>query len=113
MVVAASPARTSRAALIRRTAALSLLLLAAIVAFAFISGAVGSVDLTLAESTKIIRGHLVAGMPWMSDGSLMPLQDQAVWQFRMPRTLLAGLASVALGTLLSAGTSYLTISTDA
>jgi iron complex transport system permease protein len=35
-------------------------------------------------------------MPWMSDGSLTPLQDQAVWQFRLPRALLAGLAGAGL-----------------
>lgn len=32
----------------------------------------------------------------MSDGSLSPLQDQAVWQFRLPRTLLAGIAGAGL-----------------
>lgn len=37
-------------------------------------------------------GHLVPGMPWMSDGTLTPLQDQAVWQFRVPRSLLAALS---------------------
>jgi iron complex transport system permease protein len=41
----------------------------------------------------------------MSDGSITPLQDQAVWQFRLPRTLLAGLAGAGLalaGTLMQA-----------
>lgn len=41
-------------------------------------------------------GHLVPGMPWMSDGTLTPLQDQAVWQFRVPRSLLAALSGAGL-----------------
>ncbi|WP_438943101.1 FecCD family ABC transporter permease [Nonomuraea aridisoli] len=61
-----------------------------------LSGAVGSVAVSLGEAAQIVIGHLVPGMPWMSDGSLTPLQDQAVWQFRLPRTLLAALAGAGL-----------------
>ncbi|HEU5128219.1 MAG TPA: iron ABC transporter permease [Glycomyces sp.] len=60
------------------------------------SGATGAVDVTFAESVKLITGHLLPGMPWTSDGSLTRLQDQAVWQFRLPRTLLAGIAGAGL-----------------
>ncbi|WP_258138616.1 MULTISPECIES: iron ABC transporter permease [unclassified Arthrobacter] len=61
-----------------------------------ISGAVGAVPVTLGQATQIVLGHLIPGMPWMSDGSLTALQDQAVWQFRLPRALLAGLAGAGL-----------------
>ncbi len=61
-----------------------------------VSGAVGSVAVTTTQAAQIVIGHLVPGMPWMSDGSLTPLQDQAVWQFRLPRALLAGLAGAGL-----------------
>lgn len=61
-----------------------------------LSGAVGSVKVDPTQAAQIVAGHLVPGMPWMSDGSLTPLQDQAVWQFRLPRALLAGLAGAGL-----------------
>ncbi|GAA1990859.1 iron ABC transporter permease [Isoptericola halotolerans] len=61
-----------------------------------VSGAVGAVDVDPTQAAQIVLGHLVPGMPWMSDGSLTPLQDQAVWQFRLPRALLAGLAGAGL-----------------
>jgi iron complex transport system permease protein len=61
-----------------------------------LSGAVGSVSVRPAEAAQIVIGHLVPGMPWMSDGTLTPLQDQAVWQFRLPRALLAALAGAGL-----------------
>ncbi len=60
------------------------------------SGAVGAVQVSAAEAAQIVIGHLLPGMPWMADGSLTPLQDQAVWQFRIPRTLLAALAGAGL-----------------
>nr|WP_220447903.1 iron ABC transporter permease [Nonomuraea diastatica] len=61
-----------------------------------LSGAVGSVSVGPVDAAQIVIGHLVPGMPWMSDGTLTPLQDQAVWQFRLPRTLLAALAGAGL-----------------
>ncbi|WP_240638659.1 iron ABC transporter permease [Microbacterium sp. ABRD28] len=61
-----------------------------------ISAAVGSVPVTLLQAGQIVLGHLVPGMPWMVDGSLTPLQDQAVWQFRLPRAMLAALAGAGL-----------------
>lgn len=72
------------------------LLAAAICALVVISGAVGSVRVDLEQAARIVIGHLVPGMPWMSDGSLTALQDQAVWQFRLPRALLAGLSGAGL-----------------
>lgn len=48
------------------------------------------------ETGQIVLGHLLPQLAWMSDGSLTSLQDQAVWQFRLPRTLLAGLAGAGL-----------------
>lgn len=61
-----------------------------------VSGAVGAVEVSLTEAAQIVSGHLLPGMPWMSDGSLTRLQDQAVWQFRLPRALLAALAGAGL-----------------
>lgn len=61
-----------------------------------VSGAVGTVEVSLTEAAQIVSGHLLPGMPWMSDGSLTRLQDQAVWQFRLPRALLAALAGAGL-----------------
>lgn len=81
----------------RRTGALLLTLLAvAALALVVVSGAVGTVDVGLADAARITVGHLLPGMPWMSDGSLTTLQDQAVWQFRLPRALLAGLSGAGL-----------------
>ncbi|TFC89874.1 hypothetical protein E3T28_09975 [Cryobacterium sinapicolor] len=76
-----------------------------------VSSSAGPVQVSAADSLRIIVGHLVPGMPWMVDGSVTVLQDQAVWQFRLPRVLI--LSGVALGSLFSAVTSYLTITTDA
>lgn len=72
------------------------ILVVAICALVVISGAVGSVHVDLWQAARIVIGHLVPGMHWMSDGSLTALQDQAVWQFRLPRALLAGLSGAGL-----------------
>jgi iron complex transport system permease protein len=85
-----------RRRLLRRTAWSCAALAIALVTLVVVSGAVGSVEVSLAQAAQITLGHLVPGMPWMSDGTLTPLQDQAVWQFRLPRTLLAGLAGAGL-----------------
>ncbi|WP_174799588.1 FecCD family ABC transporter permease [Microbacterium maritypicum] len=61
-----------------------------------LSAATGPVAVSPLDAAKIVIGHLVPGMPWMSDGSLTPLQDQAVWQFRVPRSLLAALSGAGL-----------------
>ncbi|GAA3794351.1 iron ABC transporter permease [Amycolatopsis tucumanensis] len=68
----------------------------AILLLVAVSGAVGTVDVGVADAARIVVGHLLPGMPWMSDGSLTPLQDQAVWQFRLPRALLAALSGAGL-----------------
>lgn len=61
-----------------------------------LSAAPGPVAVSPLDAAKIVIGHLVPGMPWMSDGTLTPLQDQAVWQFRVPRSLLAALSGAGL-----------------
>lgn len=69
------------------------------------SAATGTVDVTPLDTGRLVLGHLLPGMPWMSDGTYTPLQDQVVWQFRLPRTLLAALTGAALslaGVLLQA-----------
>ncbi|XKH54531.1 iron ABC transporter permease [Citricoccus nitrophenolicus] len=68
----------------------------ALVAVIVLSASIGTITVTLADAVKIIAGHLVPGMPWMSDGSLSTVQDSAVWQFRLPRTLLAAMTGAAL-----------------
>lgn len=75
---------------------LNAILAAAIVSVLVLSGAIGTVDVGVVDAARITLGHLVPGLPWMSDGSLTTLQDQAVWQFRLPRALLAGLAGAGL-----------------
>jgi len=80
----------------RRTAAICTVLAIALVALTVLSCAVGVVAVTPVQAAQTIIGHLLPGMPWMSDGSLTPLQDQAVWHFRLPRALLAGFAGAGL-----------------
>lgn len=80
----------------RRARQLSLLLSILIVLLVIVSGAVGTVAVSPVQAAQIVLGHLVPGMPWMTDGSLSVLQDQAVWQFRLPRALLAALAGAGL-----------------
>jgi iron complex transport system permease protein len=93
--VRAAPGRVRRR-LVRRTWLLCAALAFAACALVVVSGAVGSVAVSPAQAAQLVVGHLLPGMPWMSDGSLTPLQDQAVWQFRLPRALLAGLAGAGL-----------------
>lgn len=61
-----------------------------------VSTSVGTIGVPVADSFKIIVGHFVPGMPWMSDGTLTTVQDNAVWQFRLPRSVLAALTGAAL-----------------
>lgn len=72
------------------------LLLVAVGALIVVSGAVGPVQVGVLEAGQLVLGHLIPGLPWMSDGSLTTLQDQAVWQFRLPRALLAAIAGAGL-----------------
>ncbi|MFJ3957054.1 FecCD family ABC transporter permease [Arthrobacter sp. NPDC090010] len=70
-----------------------------------VSASAGPLETTPLQAARLVFGHLVPGMPWMSDGSLSPAQDQAVWSFRLPRALLAGIAGASLslaGALLQA-----------
>lgn len=68
----------------------------ALVAVLMTSASTGTVDLGATDAARLTLGHLLPGMPWMSDGSYTPLQDQVVWQFRLPRALLAALAGAGL-----------------
>ncbi|MFL4472443.1 FecCD family ABC transporter permease [Paeniglutamicibacter sp. MACA_103] len=72
------------------------LLSVGIVLVILISAGSGPLATSLAEAAKIITGHLLPGMAWMSDGTISVSQDQAVWNFRLPRTLLAGVAGASL-----------------
>lgn len=88
--------RTTRQRQAAKTRALCAALTCAILILLIISGTTGTVEVSFLEAAQIVTGHLVPNMPWMSDGSLSTLQDQAVWQFRLPRTLLAGVAGAGL-----------------
>lgn len=91
--------RPQRARVLTLACALGLL------AVVLTSASTGTVDLSPVDAGRLVLGHLVPGMPWMTDGSYTALQDQVVWQFRLPRTLLAALAGAALslaGVLLQA-----------
>nr|WP_017598929.1 iron ABC transporter permease [Nocardiopsis lucentensis] len=68
----------------------------ALVAVVLLSTSTGTIDVSPADALRIVIGHLVPGMPWMSDGSLTTVQDNAVWRFRLPRVLLAATAGAAL-----------------
>ncbi|WP_423461827.1 FecCD family ABC transporter permease [Promicromonospora sp. MS192] len=97
---AAAPGASARGRvrrrLVRRTWLLCAALGLAACLLVVVSGTVGSVAVGPVQAAQLVLGHLLPGMPWMSDGSLTPLQDQAVWQFRLPRALLAGLAGAGL-----------------
>lgn len=60
------------------------------------STSTGTISVAPLDAFRIILGHLVPDMPWMTDGSLTQMQDNAVWQFRLPRSLLAALTGAAL-----------------
>lgn len=87
---AAQPDRRSAAPL------LCALLVGGILSILVLSASVGPIEVSFTESSKIIVGHIVPGMPWMTDGSITVAQDQAVWRFRVPRTVLAGVAGASL-----------------
>lgn len=81
------------------------LLALGIVAIVLLSVSTGPISLSMGDAGRLILGHLIPGMPWMSDGTYTGLEDQAVWQFRLPRVLLAliGGAGLALaGALMQA-----------
>lgn len=71
-------------------------LLLGVVLVLVVSGSTGPLETSLGASWQIVTGHLVPGMPWMADGSVSVAQDQAVWNFRLPRALLAGTAGASL-----------------
>ncbi|GAA1456696.1 iron ABC transporter permease [Nocardiopsis exhalans] len=61
-----------------------------------VSVGTGSVHVGTLDAAKLVLGHLVPGMPWMTDGTYTALQDQAVWRFRLPRVLLAAITGACL-----------------
>ncbi|WP_026119690.1 FecCD family ABC transporter permease [Nocardiopsis ganjiahuensis] len=71
-------------------------LTAVLLSVLLMSTSIGTIAVSPADSLRIVVGHLVPGMPWMSDGSLSTLQDNAIWQFRLPRALLAATTGAAL-----------------
>ncbi|MCW4352616.1 iron ABC transporter permease [Hoyosella sp. YIM 151337] len=71
-------------------------LITAILAILVISASVGPLDTSLADAAKIVIGHVLPGMPWMTDGTISVAQDRAVWNFRVSRTLLAAIAGASL-----------------
>lgn len=91
-----APVGHARRAAIRRSRVLSIVCALGLALLVLASASVGTVDVTLPEAARIVLGHLLPSMPWMHDGSLSPLQDQAVWQFRLPRSLLSILAGAGL-----------------
>lgn len=90
---------------VRRARVLTLGAGLALVWVVLASAATGTVDVGALDAGRLVLGHLVPGMPWMGDGTYTALQEQVVWQFRLPRTLLAALAGAGLslaGVLLQA-----------
>ncbi|KIH99556.1 ABC transporter permease [Streptomonospora alba] len=71
-------------------------LAAALLIVLLLSASTGTIPVPMADALRIVLGHLLPGMPWMSDGSLTTVQDNAVWQFRLPRALLAAMAGAGL-----------------
>ena len=61
-----------------------------------ISCSVGTLDVPIADAARLVVGHLLPNASWMADGSLSEASDQAVWDFRLPRALLAGVVGAAL-----------------
>ncbi|MDZ5078215.1 iron ABC transporter permease [Nesterenkonia sp. HG001] len=76
--------------------AVVLLLALGIIGVLLLSVSTGPISLTMIDAGRLILGHLIPGMPWMSDGSYTGLEDQAVWQFRLPRVLLALIGGAGL-----------------
>ncbi|MGP5394914.1 MULTISPECIES: FecCD family ABC transporter permease [Arthrobacter] len=93
---APSPQLPSHRPAVWRRHGTTAMLSAGIVLVILFSASTGPLSTSLLESAKIIAGHLVPGMAWMRDGSITVSQDQAVWNFRLPRTLLAGIAGASL-----------------
>nr|WP_279590714.1 iron ABC transporter permease [Dermatophilus congolensis] len=73
-----------------------LVLTAILITAILVSTANGPLAVPPLDAARIVIGHLVPNMPWMSDGSITPAQDQVVWTFRLPRTLLAALTGASL-----------------
>jgi iron complex transport system permease protein len=68
----------------------SLLVLGALlVVVILVAAAVGSVTFSLGDSWQIVRAHIFGGV-------VDPAHDQIIWQFRIPRVLLAALAGAGL-----------------
>ncbi|GGE78537.1 ABC transporter permease [Nesterenkonia cremea] len=72
------------------------LLLCGTVGIVLLSVSTGPISVSLFDAGRLVLGHLIPGVPWMSDGTYTGLEDQAVWQFRLPRVLLALLGGAGL-----------------
>lgn len=83
-------------ALARKAALLSGFSASLIPVIVVLSCAIGTLDVSVSDAAKLIAGHLVPNASWMQDGSLSESADQAVWDFRLPRALLAGVVGAAL-----------------
>ncbi|WP_278103305.1 iron ABC transporter permease [Microbacterium proteolyticum] len=79
--------------LVRRSPRSALVILAAACAFAVIlSVGIGSVAIAPTRVIEVVTSHL---WPW-SSGSSTGLEDRIVWEFRLPRALLALVVGAAL-----------------
>ncbi|MFC4855464.1 FecCD family ABC transporter permease [Actinophytocola glycyrrhizae] len=81
----ARPAPLSSVPLPVALVALSALLVVVIL----VAAAIGSVTFSLGDSWQIVRAHIFGG-------EVNPAHDQIIWEFRIPRVLLAALAGAGL-----------------
>ncbi|WP_214417204.1 FecCD family ABC transporter permease [Sphaerisporangium fuscum] len=101
MAVRQAPARRGRTrpAGVSRTAPLhgvplplqAAVLTAVLVGLALVAAGIGSVDVPVARSFDVVTGHLTG-----HTAGLDPVQDQIIWQYRLPRVLLAALTGAGL-----------------
>lgn len=88
--------QTTRRWILRFQKTVLAVLTVGIVLITLFSVSTGPISLSMFDAGRLILGHLIPGMPWMSDGTYTALEDQAVWQFRLPRVLLALLGGAGL-----------------
>ncbi|MEW9550712.1 FecCD family ABC transporter permease [Nonomuraea sp. NPDC050783] len=91
-----SPARTGPAPRARRASRFALLvaaLLAAVVAATWLAVSIGAVPVALSQAWGIVADRLVPGVV---PRTWTPVQEQIVWEFRLPRALLALLVGAGL-----------------
>lgn len=99
---AAPPAVAGRASASARFWLLLVALFVALLAAIVLAVAIGAVGIPFATIVQVILSHL---LPGSVEVTWSPTQDQIVWQFRLPRALLAVIVGAALaisGTVLQA-----------